>query len=252
MRHFGLLGFPLGHSFSKSFFEEKFLREGISDATYSLFERPEVGNFLQEAEQLTLLGFNITIPHKQALIPKLILADAASETLGVVNCVKRKTGVSGHSEWHGYNTDVIGFSRSIKPFLASHHTRALVLGNGATAKSVGWVLRHLGIDVVVAARNASGEMVPHLSFRELEGIGFGPFPLVVNTTPIGTLHFPEQTLPLPYSGFSPDHLVVDVVYNPPETALLAAARGQGAAVLNGLSMLQEQAEASWRIWNSED
>ncbi len=252
MRHFGLLGYPLGHSFSKAFFEEKFLREGISDATYSLFERPEAGEFLREAESLNLLGFNVTIPHKQSLTPHLLMGDAAAESLGVVNCVKRKTGVSGITEWHGYNTDVIGFSRSIKPFLASLHTRALVLGNGATAKSVGWVLRQLGIDVVVAARNASGDMLSNLSFRELEGIGFGPFPLVVNTTPVGTVNYPEQTLPLPYSGFSIDHLVVDVVYNPPETALLAAARGQGAAVLNGLSMLQEQAEASWRIWNSED
>jgi shikimate dehydrogenase len=114
------------------------------------------------------------------------------------------------------------------------------------------VLSQLGIDVVLAARNPLQDMPTALRFRDLESIGFGPFPLVVNTTPVGTLHFPEQTLPIPYSGFSADHLVVDVVYNPPETALLAAARGQGAAVLNGLSMLQEQAEASWRIWNSAD
>jgi shikimate dehydrogenase len=252
MRHFGLLGYPLGHSFSKAFFEEKFLREGISDAAYHLFERPDAGDFLSEAEDLNLLGFNVTIPHKQALLTRLVMGDAAAEALGVVNCVKRKTGASGAIEWQGYNTDVVGFSRSIKPFLASHHTRALVLGNGATAKSVSWVLSQLGIDVVLAARNPSQDMPTALRFRDLESIGFGPFPLVVNTTPVGTLHFQEQTLPIPYSGFSADHLVVDVVYNPPETALLAAARGQGAAVLNGLSMLQEQAEASWRIWNSAD
>ena len=243
MKVYGLIGKKLEHSFSKAYFEEKFEKLNIRDAEYRNFEFDDPTRI---REILSLIpgisGLNVTIPFKTAIIAQLDELDKDAGEIGAVNTIR----IAGN-RWVGYNTDVYGFSTSLKPFLTNLHTRALVLGTGGAAKAVIHSLNKLNIAVVRVSRT-SGK--GDLTYGELNAYVMQACKLIINTTPLGmwpdTGGFPE----IPYEHLSPEHLVYDLVYNPAETAFLKKAKNRGAAIINGMNMLKFQAEKSWEIWNS--
>ena len=241
---YGLIGYPLGHSFSKKYFTEKFLREGIENSVYELFpiEHIEALPDLIQS-QPHLCGLNVTIPYKEQVLPYLdALSDAVKE-IGACNCI------AFHNEkLTGYNTDVIGFEQSLRPLLLPHHTNALILGTGGAAKAVAFVLRKLKIDFCYVSRKQSEGV---LSYEDVTDEVIKTCKLIINTTPLGMQPNTESKPSLPYKAISEQHLCYDLVYNPSRTAFLVLAEQQGAAIKNGLEMLELQAEAGWTIWNEQ-
>ncbi|MFN4147000.1 MAG: shikimate dehydrogenase family protein [Runella sp.] len=249
MRVFGLIGFPLKHSFSKKYFTEKFERENIKNCRYELFELPEYQAFRSLLEaQPDLVGLNVTIPHKQNVMPFLDELDAASAArIGAVNTIK----ILPDGRLKGYNTDYYGFKTSLENWLNSlgieaHALRALVLGNGGAAKAVKTALEDLGIDFQTVSRQANHGV---LSYADIDAIILTYYHLIINTSPVGTYPDVETAPDLPYSLLTSAHLLYDLVYNPAETAFLRKGAAQGAATHNGLAMLHLQAEKAWEIWN---
>lgn len=242
MRQFGLIGYPLGHSFSKGYFAEKFLRGGIDDARYDNFELTDIAQFPNLVQSHpNLAGLNVTIPYKQAIIPYLDGLDAAAKLIGAVNTIKFTDG-----KMLGYNTDYIGFLDSIKPLLQPHHIKALILGTGGSSKAVEYALGLLGIQ----HRYVSREPVDgQLGYDQLTEAVIQEYTVVVNTTPLGMHPNVDACPDIPYQYLTPRHLLCDLVYNPTETQFLAKGKLAGAATKNGLHMLELQAEAAWSIWN---
>ncbi|MCX2481656.1 shikimate dehydrogenase [Pedobacter sp. MC2016-15] len=246
MRTFGLIGFPLGHSFSKKFFSEKFEKEGIEDCSYELFPMENIDSInTLTADNDTLRGLNITIPHKVNVLPYLNELDDAARTIGAVNCisVEKKDG----KRWlKGHNTDAFGFAESLKPFLKEHHTKALILGDGGAAKAVKYVLDQLNISYLSVVRSGlPGAILYSQITEEL----MSTHQVIINTTPLGTFPNVEGAPEIPYHLITDQHLAYDLVYNPELTEFMRRAKAQGAAVKNGLEMLQLQALRGWSIWN---
>lgn len=245
---YGLIGFPLGHSFSRSFFTEKFQRERLQGVEYDNFPLASIEEVLPMiGANPDLQGFNITIPYKQAIFPLLDEVAPQARAIGAVNCV-RIFRSGGGVILKGFNTDAYGFHRSLATMLGSIRPQALVLGTGGASKAVCYVLRELGIEYRLVSRSGGGEI---LSYADLTPAQVAASRLIVNTTPLGT--FPRiDTLPeLPYEAISRGHFLHDLVYNPAETAFLHEGRLRGATVKNGYDMLLGQAERSWEIWNDE-
>jgi shikimate dehydrogenase len=244
---YGLIGNSLSHSFSKDYFTNKFLQENIN-AEYQNFEMSDLFGFQDfTTKNKSLLGLNVTIPFKEKIIPYLEDLSEEAAKIGAVNCIK----IDKNSEkLFGYNTDVYGFSQSIKPFLESGHTKALILGKGGASKAVEFVLKNLGIDCFFAVREKKLEHDNLFLYEELTIEMINQIPLIVNTTPLGTFPNINEIPPIPTSGIGSKHFVVDLIYNPTETSLLKTSKNQGALTLNGLSMLKIQAEKSWEIWNN--
>jgi len=252
MRRYGLIGYPLGHSFSKRFFEEKFAREGIADARYDLFPLSDIRE-LPELLQAhpDLCGLNVTIPYKQAVIPCLHDLDETARAAGAVNVVCIRGG-----QMKGYNSDVIGFEKSLQnwPALAfrleearaTEALNALILGTGGAAGAVAYVLKKMQIKYVFVSRRPGGGN--QISYEALNTFSADDFDLIVNATPLGTYPDVDACPPVPFNILDERHLVYDLVYNPAETVLLRRAGTSGASVKNGLEMLQLQAEAAWNIW----
>lgn len=239
---YGLLGRKLSHSFSKAYFTQKFEQLG-RNAVYKNFELEQIMDFPQVLANNKLQGLNVTIPYKESVIPFLnSLSDEARE-IGAVNTIVFHEGVSV-----GHNTDAFGFQQMIKPFLMNTHERALILGNGGAARAVKYVLKKIGLDVLFATRNPKPDEF-HLS--EVNALMIKHCGLIVNTTPVGTYPDIEAQLKLPYEALTEGHLVVDLIYNPEETAFLKSAKKYGATTLNGLTMLHQQAEKSWALWNQK-
>ncbi len=243
MEHYGLVGYPLTHSFSPAYFDEKFLREGI-DARYEAFPLERIEDFpaLLKAHQ-ALRGLNVTIPHKEAVIPYLNALHQDAAAIGAVNCIHFHDGKST-----GYNTDWIGFRDSLVPLLRSHHTEALVLGTGGASKAVCYALQQLGINYRRASRAMHGNAVSYASLTTERILATT---VIINTTPLGMFPAIHALPPLPYSGIGPQHLLYDLVYNPPQTRFLAEGTVRGAATKNGQEMLELQADASWKIWRED-
>lgn len=261
MQHYGLIGYPLSHSFSKKYFTEKFEREHISNCEYNLYPLESINQFPQLiAGNPSLEGLNVTIPYKESIIPFLDELDKTAKTVGAVNCIKIiRTGsqisnLKSHV-LHGYNTDVFGFRQSIKPFLEIQHERALILGTGGASKAVAYVLREIGIDCFFVTRNKEkGNSVPSekklFTYDELNEYIIKAFKLIINTTPVGMFPDINNTPHLPYQFLTTSHLLYDLVYNPAETEFLKQGKLKGATAINGLSMLHLQAEEAWKIWGS--
>lgn len=266
MKLFGLIGYPLGHSFSVSYFEKKFRKEGI-EASYRNFPLERIEDFESLlAGEPGLAGLNVTVPYKQAVIPYLDkLSDVAGE-IRAVNTISFRRA-AGSLELAGDNTDVIGFRRSLEEHLKPGHRSALVLGTGGSSRAIRYVLGQLGILFIMVSRSAgvrTGEEsdgeerdgvksgIRRITYGELDCKLVGETPLIINTTPLGM--FPEvDTYPdIPYGALTPDHLLFDLVYNPARTAFLKRGEEMGATVVNGYDMLEYQAEASWKIWNSRN
>lgn len=245
-RLYGLIGQSLFHSFSKDYFSNKFLEEKV-EAEYLNFEMPELDGFKEFiTKNQFLLGLNVTIPYKEKIIQYLDELSVEATKIGAVNCIKIDKNTQ---KLTGFNTDAFGFSQSIKPFLESGHTKALILGNGGASKAVEFVLRNLGVDCFFAVREKKQQLNNTLLFEELNDDIIFQIPLIVNTTPLGTFPNLNEIPPLPTRAIGKNHFVVDLIYNPLETELLKISKKQGALILNGLSMLKIQAEKSWEIWN---
>ena len=242
MKTYGLIGRSLGHSFSKSFFEYYF-RENEIDARYENFELDTI----QEVKELLnsgVSGFNVTIPYKEEIIPFLDELSPDAKAIGAVNVVQIKDGKA-----IGHNTDAFGFHQSIKPFLTNRHERAIIFGTGGASKAVEFVLKGIGVDVIFVSRNPKGEKQFH--YNEVNHHMLQACKLLVNTTPVGTFPNVNEFLDIPYSFLSHEHLAVDLIYNPEKTKFLEYAESEGAMILNGKSMLREQALKSWKIWSEE-
>jgi len=191
-----------------------------------------------------LKGLNVTIPYKESVIPFLDELDEISKSVGAVNTIKIKDG-----KLHGFNTDVYGFQMAIKPFLASHHERALILGTGGASKAVAYVLRQLGIEYIYVSRTPNGEK--EVAYSDLNAIAVRNFPMIINTSPLGMFPKMDERPAIPYEYLSEKNFLVDLIYNPEETLFLKEGKSRGALCLNGLDMLKLQAEKSWEIWNED-
>ena len=245
MRRFGLIGYPLGHSFSASFFSKKFKDEKI-DAEYRNFPLEDIEEFKTLAKrEKTLVGLNVTVPYKEEIIPYLNSLSATAEAIQAVNTISFKW-IDDKLVLEGNNTDVIGFRRSLEQHLKSQHTSALVLGTGGSSKAVLHVLEQLGITYTVVSRTTGDKRI---TYGELNGKLVGDSSLIINTTPLGMHPKPETFPHLPYEALHTDHLLFDLVYNPAKTAFLTRGEKYGAQIVNGHDMLIYQAEASWEIWN---
>lgn len=243
MKRYGLLGYPLGHSFSASFFAEKFKREGIA-ARYDNYERPSVEHLREWVEEAQLSGFNVTIPHKQAVISFLDAVTDDAKAIGAVNVVKVEEK-DGKLFLRGYNSDVIGFANSLLPLLKEHHRKAFVLGTGGASRAVVYALEKLNIEVhLVSRRPQQGQYTYEMLTPEL----LSTHHLIVNCTPLGTYPNVDTCPALPYEALTAQHLLYDLVYNPEETLFLSKGREQGAVTKNGYEMLILQAEAAWQFW----
>lgn len=244
MRQFGLIGYPLGHSFSKKYFAEKFQKEGIRECAYENYPLQHIGELPALLSAYPLLeGINVTIPYKQQVIPFLHDLSDAAATVQAVNCIDLR-----HGNAKGYNTDVIGFEKSLLPLLTPYHTQALVLGTGGAARAVAYVLRKLNIAYEYVSRRKDPSH--HIcTYDELDAAMMEQHTLIINTTPLGM--YPQvNTFPdIPYDHLNETHLLYDLVYNPSETLFLQKGAERKAAVKNGHEMLILQAEASWEIWN---
>ena len=242
---YGLLGYPLVHSFSQNYFNQKFESENI-DAEYINFEIPDVGMLMEVvAENENLNGLNVTIPYKEQVIPFLDEIDQAASEVGAVNVIKFIRGKDG-LRLKGYNSDIIGFTDSIKSLLKPHHQSALVLGTGGAAKAVSYSLRKLGLDVQLVSRRKSANT---LVYEELTKNDLKTHKVIVNTTPLGMYPNVDTCPDIPYRYLTSQHLCYDLIYNPDETLFLKNSRLAGAQVKNGLEMLLLQAFASYSIWN---
>ena len=245
MKVYGLIGYPLGHSFSKKYFTEKFANEGIADCSYENFPIQtidELKTVLSQNPQLC--GLNITIPHKQVIFPFLNDRTNLPEGLTACNCIKIIDG-----KLVGYNTDVTGFEKSLLSKLNGHHTNALILGNGGAAEAVKFVLNKLNINFKIVSRKLHNGS--HLTYADLNETILKEHLLIVNTTPLGTFPHIEECPSVPYQFITTRHYLFDLVYNPAKTLFLQKGEEKGAAIKNGADMLEIQAEDSWRIWNEE-
>ena len=279
MRLYGLIGYPLGHSFSQKYFAEKFAREGITDAHYELFPLENISGLPALLKQHPdLCGLNVTIPHKESVIPFLHELDETARAVGAVNCIKIE-----NQRLKGYNTDVIGFEKSLLNWGELFHVNptpdpsptgrgaveyrerypprgggvgggvdALILGTGGASKAVAYVLQKLGITFHFVSRNPSGDNhITYDTLKKNDAFIIHHSTFIINTTPLGMAPNTDSCPNLPFGRLTPQHLVYDLVYNPTETLLLQRAKAQGCTVKNGLEMLHLQAEAAWDIWEKK-
>lgn len=248
MKEYGLIGYPLTHSFSAGYFADKFAREGINDCVYRNFPIENVG-LIKELinSHPDLRGLNVTIPYKEKVIPLLDSFDDESARIGAVNTIKicRKNAAC---ILKGFNTDAYGFETSIKPFLKADNKIALVLGTGGASKAVEYVLRKLGIAVIFVSRTPSNP--GHIGYHDVSPSILKKASILVNTSPVGMYPNTNDCPDLPYDCLTADHLLYDLIYNPPETQFMALGQSRGATTINGLQMLHLQAEKAWEIWNS--
>ena len=245
MKRFGLIGKKLGHSFSAKYFAEKFEREGLLECDYSLYELPEIERVKEFMLTPDLVGFNVTIPYKQQIIPYLDALDAQAREVGAVNCVK----IERDGRRVGYNTDVDGIRLSLDKLLGEEKvSAALVLGTGGASQAVQYVLRERGISYKVVSREKGKA---DLAYGDLTQDVMATHRLIINASPVGMYPACENCSNIPYAMLSGSHFLFDLVYNPFTTRFMELGAEQGAATLSGIDMLYAQAESAWRIWNRD-
>lgn len=244
---YGLIGFPLGHSFSSQYHNDRFRRDNI-DARYDNYELSDISLLPSLVKQQPMLmGLNVTIPHKENVLPYLDEVDDVAQRIGAVNVIKIIRNDSG-VRMVGYNSDYAGFRNSIESLLLPHHTHALVLGSGGASKAVSTALRDMGLSVKIVSRTPRcGE----LSYGELTDEIMSQYTVIINATPVGMHPHVDACVAIPYDKITSRHLCYDVVYNPSMTLFMSKSAAQGAVVSNGLSMLHGQADIAWKIWNNE-
>ena len=246
MKRYGLIGYPLGHSFSKKYFTQKFDNEGITNCRYDLFpllHGMEIQSFLKDNIQ-NLSGFNVTIPYKQTIFTFLNKISDEAKAIGAVNCVK----IERDKTLTGYNTDAFGFEQSLTSFLPHTNFKALVFGTGGSSKAVTFILKKLKIDFTAVSRTKKKGC---LTYEQLSPDLLSTHRLLINTTPLGMSPDEKSCPNLPYHCLTTEHFLYDLVYNPAETLFLEQGRRRGSHTKNGLQMLYQQAEKNWEIWNFE-
>lgn len=242
MKRFGLIGYPLSHSFSGAYFLSKFESENISDCRYDLFPIPQISELPDLLSSYPeLRGLNVTIPYKEQVLPFLDYMTDAVKEMGACNCIRIENG-----QLEGHNTDVFGFESILTPLLSSYHKKALILGTGGAAKAVAWVLRKKGISYQYVSRNATAADI--ITYADCMPELINDTKLLINTTPLGMYPNTNEAPDLPYDAIGVGHVLIDLIYNPARTLFLMKGEERGAVVENGLSMLALQADESWRIW----
>ena len=248
MKKLGLIGFPLGHSFSKKYYQEKFENEAIKEVHYDLYAFEDIANLpTLLLENPEFYGVNVTIPHKQSILPYLQELSPEASEIQAVNCVQIRHQ-EGKLALKGFNTDAYGFEHSLKPLLQSQHNKALVLGNGGAAKAVTYVLKKLNIPFLIVSRSLSNG---DISYAQLSPEIIAEHKLLINCSPVGTFPNIEQAPDIPYEGIDANHLLYDLIYNPEETLFLKKGKEKGATIKNGYEMLVLQAEKNWEIWHAQ-
>ena len=238
MKHFGIIGYPLHHSFSAQLFQQKFVLEHI-DAEYSLYPLEHIEQFPELTERISFSGMNVTMPYKQSVIPYLDALDETAQAVGAVNVIRFSQGRK-----IGYNTDVIGFMDAIRKLLLPSDVRALVLGTGGASKAVVYGLSRLGVEATLVSRDAT----KGITYQALTDDIMRQHSIIVNATPLGMTPHTDTLPPIPYEQLTQTHLLFDLVYNPEETRFLAEGYKRGCRIENGMQMLFGQARAAWDIW----
>ncbi|MCC8035497.1 MAG: shikimate dehydrogenase [Rikenellaceae bacterium] len=242
MRVFGLIGYPLGHSFSKKYFTDKFSAQGIQDAMYENFPLEDISMFpglLEENPEIA--GLNVTIPYKEKIIPYLDELSPEAARIGAVNCISLEEG-----KLTGHNTDAWGFRCSLLEFIGSRKPKALILGTGGASKAVKYVLEESGMDFLTVSRT---EGPGRITYPRLDEGVIAAHKLIINTTPLGTFPDTDSCPDIPYHLLTPEHRLYDLVYNPRQTEFMKRGMARGARTVNGYAMLSGQAERAWEIWN---
>ncbi|EHG16803.1 shikimate dehydrogenase family protein [Prevotella histicola] len=248
MDKYGLIGYPLGHSFSVGYFNEKFSNEHIN-AKYINFEIPSIEDFAEVIESNPeLRGLNVTIPYKEQVIPYLDSLSPEANAIGAVNVI-RITRKGDKTHLKGFNSDVIGFTRSIEPLLERHHKKALILGTGGASKAVDYGLRSLGIETKFVSRT---KRPGFFTYEEITPEIIKDYNIIVNCTPLGMYPNTDVCPTLPYEAMDSHNLLYDLLYNPDETLFMQKGKEHGAITKNGLEMLLLQAFASWEFWNGKE
>jgi len=243
MRLFGLIGYPLSHSFSQKYFTEKFERENIDGCKYSNFPITSIDQLRSVLSENTgLEGLNVTIPYKEKVISYLDEMSDVVKAIGACNCIKIKNG-----NLTGYSTDAPGFERSFIQNIKPWHTQALVLGTGGASKAVQYVLSKIKMPFLVVSRTPAEK---EISYDKINETLIGHYKVIINTTPLGMQPHTESYPSLPYASLTKEHYLYDLIYNPSKTAFLELGEQRGATIQNGYDMLIYQAEESWQIWNS--
>lgn len=236
MQQYGIIGKPLGHSYSEDFFTQKFIREGI-EASYRALE---IDTIEEVRDWLKLLdGFNVTYPYKEQILPYLREIDPIATQIAAVNVVH---------QGKGYNTDWIGFQQSLKGALRPHHQRALLFGTGGVSKAIQFALREMGISYTLVSRTPRTGI---LGYEQINQQVLATHQLLINCTPLGMHPYEDQLLAIPYEHLGANHLLYDCIYNPAKTLFLQRGEQQGCSIINGLQMLHRQAEEAWRIWSAD-
>jgi shikimate dehydrogenase len=243
MKLYGLIGHPLSHSFSKKYFTEKFEKEHLTDCKFELFDIPNINDLrVILAQNPNLKGLSVTIPYKEVVMDYLDEIDDEAKQIGAVNTIKIE-----NSRLIGFNTDYFGFKQSLKPFIEISQERALILGTGGASKAVFHALNSLNINCLFVSRNPKNDN--EISYEDVNEYVIRNHQIIVNTTPLGTFPNITEKPTINYNEITSKHLLYDLVYNPSETAFLKEGKQRGATILNGLQMLQLQADKAWEIWN---
>ena len=242
---FGLLGKNISYSFSKTYFSKKFTNLQLTNHKYVNFDIENIEDFLEILSKYkkSLKGCNVTIPYKESIFNYLHEIDRTASEIGAVNTIK----FSSDGKLVGYNTDVVGFEKSLIPLLKTHHTKALILGTGGASKAVAYVLKKIDIDYLKVSRNPKDNLA--IAYADISNQLLNEYSLIINCSPLGTFPNINEKPMIPYQFLTSKHLLYDLIYNPVETAFLIEGKKRGTQVKNGLEMLELQAEESWRIWN---
>ena len=241
MKTYGLIGYPLKHSFSKKYFTEKFSVEGITGSVYENFEMEDLGP-LKARLPYNIEGLNVTIPYKEKILLFLDTTTQIVKNTGACNCINITDG-----SWEGHNTDVPAFTISFKSFLKTYNKKALILGTGGASKAVAYALKELEIEYLFVSRSKMGKGM--INYDMLTKGIIETHQVIINTTPVGTFPNEDECPSIPYDCLTDNHYLYDLVYNPRETLFLKKGKEKGAQIKNGLEMLELQAEKSWQIWN---
>jgi len=245
MISYGLIGYPLSHSFSKKYFEDKFRKEAIQDKVYQQFELPQIEDVAELMSNDELQGFNVTSPYKEDILSYVQSLDSSASKVGAVNVVKREQG----DFWKGYNSDFYGFKSSLENWLPNTSFKALVLGTGGASKAILAVLKELGISCQIVSRSEREGIITYDQLKSSDLLVHHQ--LIINTTPLGTYPNTNNAPDLEYGSLTSAHYLYDLVYNPSETKFMKLGKSQGSQVKNGLEMLELQAEKSWEIWTGD-
>ena len=249
MRTFGLIGYPLAHSFSKQYFDNKFKEENITDAEFRLFPLKNIDELPDLIlHNKNLKGLNITTPYKQKVIKYIDKIDKEAKLIGAVNTIKIKHNSNG-PKLTGFNTDAYGFEKSLKPFLNSEINKALILGSGGASNAIKFVLNKLGISFIIVSREPL--KIYQIAYKGVSSSIISERKLIINTTPLGMYPNTNQYPDIQYKWLTPKHILFDLIYNPHETKFLSLGKKYGAKTINGLTMFKLQAEKSWKIWNKK-